>query len=301
MPKVNLVGPLFLITPDDSKSFPYSTSLFVDDEVKGLVDTGVNSSQLKKLAKETDIKILINSHYHIDHVRGNWIFPNASLYAPTEDAPAINSFEKFLEMTGFKKNPELLAYFEKRKKDFFDVREKVKVKVRFRDNYEFDFGETVLKVIHAPGHTPGHACFFEPKNKVLFTTDIDLTPFGPWYGNVASDVEDFMNSIEMLHHLRPKIVVTSHSGPFEGKTKIDLLFEKYIDVIYQREEKILDLLKTERSVDELVGKGVIYKKMNEPVNMYRFFETMMLEKHMGRLTRLGDVEQVENGRYKAVP
>jgi hypothetical protein len=72
-------------------------------------------------------------------------------------------------------------------------------------------------------------------------------------------------------------------------------------VIYQREEKILDLLKTERSVDDLVGKGVIYKKMNEPVNMYRFFETMMLEKHMGRLTRLGDVEQVENGRYKAVP
>jgi len=301
MPKVNLDGKLFLITPDDSKSFPYSTSLFIDDEVKGLVDTGVNSSQLKKLAKEVDIKILINTHYHIDHIRGNWIFPAASLYAPSEDAPAINSFDKFLEMTGFKKNPELLAYFEKRRKGFFDARENLKVRVRFKDNHEFNFGDTVLRVVHAPGHTPGHSCLFEQKEKILFSTDIDLTSFGPWYGNSASNVDDFMNSIETLHHLRPRVVATSHSGPFEGKDKIDLLFEKYIDVFYQREEKILDLLKTGRTVDELVGKGIIYKKMNDPVNMYRFFETMMLEKHIERLVRIGDAEQVNDGKYRAVP
>jgi glyoxylase-like metal-dependent hydrolase (beta-lactamase superfamily II) len=301
MPKINLAGHLFLITPEDSKSFPYSSSLFIDDEVKGLVDTGVNSKQLKKLAREADIKVLINSHYHIDHVRGNWIFPNASLYAPFKDAPAIDSFEKFLEMTGFRKNPELLRYFEKARKDLFEKREKVKVKVRFRNSYEFDFGETVLQVVPSPGHTPGHSCFFEPKNKVLFSTDVDLTPFGPWYGNAASDVEDFINSIENLHKLRPRIVVSSHSGPFEGKDKIDLMFEKYIDIIYQREEKILDLLKTERSLDELVGKGIIYKKLNEPVNMYRFFETLMLEKHLDRLMGMGEVEKVQGGKYRAVP
>jgi hypothetical protein len=128
-----------------------------------------------------------------------------------------------------------------------------------------------------------------------------LTPFGPWYGNAASDVEDFINSIENLHKLRPRIVVSSHSGPFEGKDKIDLMFEKYIDIIYQREEKILDLLKTERSLDELVGKGVIYKKLNEPVNMYRFFETLMLEKHLDRLVGMGEVEKAQGGKYKAVP
>lgn len=173
--------------------------------------------------------------------------------------------------------------------------------MRFRNSYEFDFGETVLQVIPSPGHTPGHSCFYEPKNKLLFSTDIDLTPFGPWYGNAASDLDDFISSIESLHKLRPRLVVTSHSGPFEGKDKIDLMFEKYIDIIYQREERILDLLKAEKSIAELVGKGVIYKKFNEPVNMYRFFETLMLEKHLDRLVEMGDVEKVKEGKYKAVP
>jgi ribonuclease/clavin/mitogillin len=301
MPKISLAEHLFLITPDDSKSYPYSSSLLIDDEVKGLVDTGVNSSQLKKLARDIDIKVLINSHYHIDHVRGNYVFPKASLYAPFKDAPAIDSFERFLDMTGFRRNPELLAYFEKSKKNLFDIRANTKVKVRFRNSYEFNFGDTLLRVVPAPGHTPGHSCFFEPKSKTLFSTDIDLTPFGPWYGNAASDVEDFIDSIEALHKLRPRIVASSHSGPFEGKDKIDLIFEKYIDVIYQRDERILDLLKSEKTIDELVGKGIFYRKLNEPVNMYRFFETVMLEKHLDRLTGLGEVTKAKDGRYKAEP
>ena len=35
----------------------------------------------------------------------------------------------------------------------------------------FRFGETELRIIPTPGHTPGHVCFFEPQSRVLFTGD----------------------------------------------------------------------------------------------------------------------------------
>ncbi|WP_295936204.1 MBL fold metallo-hydrolase [uncultured Alistipes sp.] len=36
---------------------------------------------------------------------------------------------------------------------------------------EIRFGNTALRVIHVPGHTPGHVAFFEPESKSLFTGD----------------------------------------------------------------------------------------------------------------------------------
>ncbi len=36
---------------------------------------------------------------------------------------------------------------------------------------EVKFGNTTLKVIHTPGHTPGHVALYEPVSKVLFTGD----------------------------------------------------------------------------------------------------------------------------------
>ncbi|MFI3259014.1 MAG: MBL fold metallo-hydrolase [Rikenellaceae bacterium] len=36
---------------------------------------------------------------------------------------------------------------------------------------ELHFGETTLRVIKTPGHTPGHVSLYEPKSKVLFTGD----------------------------------------------------------------------------------------------------------------------------------
>ncbi len=36
---------------------------------------------------------------------------------------------------------------------------------------EIGFGNTVLRVLPTPGHTPGHVCLFEPVSRVVFTGD----------------------------------------------------------------------------------------------------------------------------------
>lgn len=36
---------------------------------------------------------------------------------------------------------------------------------------EIRFGETTLRILRTPGHTPGHVAFYEPQSKALFTGD----------------------------------------------------------------------------------------------------------------------------------
>ncbi len=45
------------------------------------------------------------------------------------------------------------------------------IDVDLDEHEEVRFGNTVLKVIPTPGHTPGHVALYEPKSKNLFTGD----------------------------------------------------------------------------------------------------------------------------------
>ncbi len=40
-----------------------------------------------------------------------------------------------------------------------------------------------------------------PDNDILFLGDYDLTPFGPWYGDVESSIEQTISSINMLQQI----------------------------------------------------------------------------------------------------
>ncbi len=37
---------------------------------------------------------------------------------------------------------------------------------------EVSVGRVTLKVLHCPGHTPGHVVFFDPQSRVLFAGDV---------------------------------------------------------------------------------------------------------------------------------
>jgi glyoxylase-like metal-dependent hydrolase (beta-lactamase superfamily II) len=51
------------------------------------------------------------------------------------------------------------------------VAELPKIDIDLDGRAEVKFGDTVLQIIHTPGHTPGHVCLFEPESRVLFTGD----------------------------------------------------------------------------------------------------------------------------------
>ena len=80
---------------------------------------------------------------------------------------------------------------------------------------ELEVGTLCLQVLHTPGHTPGHVCFYESENGVLFDGDVlfyrgigrtDL-PGGDW--------QQLLNSIQSSLFSLPDdtIVYSGHGGP----------------------------------------------------------------------------------------
>ena len=62
--------------------------------------------------------------------------------------------------------------------------------------------------MHLPGHTRGHSGF--RMDGVFFLSDIDLTGFGPYYGDVWSDLEDFEASLAKVRDEEADFYVTFH-------------------------------------------------------------------------------------------
>ena len=82
------------------------------------------------------------------------------------------------------------------------------------DGDELEVGSLRFQVLHTPGHTPGHVCFYEPREGVLFDGDVlfyrgvgrtDL-PGGSW--------QQLLDSIQRRLFILPdETVVYSGHGP----------------------------------------------------------------------------------------
>ena len=45
------------------------------------------------------------------------------------------------------------------------------IDITLKDNSHWTFGNSLVKILHIPGHTLGHICFFFEKEKIVFTGD----------------------------------------------------------------------------------------------------------------------------------
>ena len=162
------------------------------------------------------------------------------------------------------------------------------------DGQIIDLGHTKIEVLHLPGHTPGHCGFLLPDLGLVFSADLDLAKFGPWYGNTYSNVTDFIQSIDRVIQMKPEMLVTSHaSGPI--LTNIQTRLTQYRDVIFRREKGVIEALyRGKHTIWEIVDEHIIYKRFFEPQT--RYFEWLMIRHHLQRLVELGKVF-TENDHY----
>ena len=153
-----------------------------------------------------------------------------------------------------------------------------------------------MEVIATPGHTPGHLAFLFREPSVLFAGDYDLTAFGPWYGDLFSDIDGTRASIDRLRKISARTVLTGHeAGVFEDPPKE--FWQRYKAVITKRERKILKLLEEPRSLEEVVDAWIIYGKPREPKAFFAFGERVHMIKHLDHLQKRGLIIR-ENGLYR---
>jgi hypothetical protein len=121
---------------------------------------------------------------------------------------------------------------------------------------------------------------------VLFMGDYDLFEFGPWYGDVESSIEKTINSVKRLRHLPAKVWFTGHeTGVFEEDP--GEMWNRYLDVISNREKKLYEFLDQPRSLEDIVGQWLVYGKPKEPKAFFEFGERAIMKKHLQRLSEKG--------------
>jgi len=274
---------IHLVTGKNNGKFPFSHSILIfnNSEETILIDTGCGIENLQKLKGKYNIYRIINSHTHPDHSAGNWIFKNnvESIEVPIQ---GFNTSGSILALSKrFTEPGEIANYWKNHVPKMMGMKD-CKPTQSFDDKSEFDFGDVKLLPIHTPGHTIDHYCFYEPNDKILFSFDIDLTSFGPWYGHRESSISQFKDSITKLKELDIKVLVSSHKGIIIKDIHKQLeLFSSKFDT---RTKKIRDLLGAGIvTLDQLVEKKPIYGEFPYAEPLLRYWETQMIKKHLAKI------------------
>ena len=141
-----------------------NTYIIWDDTLEAaVIDAGnMNERENEALAKfiadnGLKPKYALNTHGHFDHLLGV-DFLREKYGAQL----AMSSKDEFL-LKGASVSAELFGVKADTLPEAIDVDLEGKESIKF--------GNTELKIIPTPGHTPGHVAFFEPESKVLFTGD----------------------------------------------------------------------------------------------------------------------------------
>jgi hypothetical protein len=130
---------------------------------------------------------------------------------------------------------------------------------------------------------------------VLVLGDYDLTPFGPWYGDVESSIQGTIASVELLRGIPAKVWIAGHErGIFTEEP--GMLWENYIQVIHERERKLLARLDEPGTLEDIVNSWIVYGKPREPRAFYAFGERAIMGKHLEKLMDEGRV-RLEADQY----
>lgn len=287
-----ITGKIQYIEAPNNGYAPYANSLFIDDDIKALLDTNCGPANINFFLKQS-VDVIINSHFHQDHVRNNYKFTRAEIWAHTKDAPAIRSLEVFHDYYGISQyNEEETEIWEKYREDI-DIQPSG-VHREFTDREILDFGSTQIQVIHTPGHSPGHCCFLLG-NSILFSTDFGLNAFGPWYGHPCSDVTDLINSIKLCIEINPSILIPSHRAIITED--IPQKLQNYLNVIHNHEEKLLNSLKKPSTLDELRDLFICYGPSWSKYPPRKAYEKFFILAHLKRLLSLGEIKESDNQYY----
>jgi len=143
--------------------FQENTYVLWDDTCECvIVDAGnYNSGENEALAgfikdKGLHPVMAVNTHGHVDHILGV-PYMKSNFGADF----ALHSEDNFLVETA----PEHGRIYG------FNITEAPSPDIDLKGMGEIRFGNTVMRVIHTPGHTPGHVCFYESEGKALFSGD----------------------------------------------------------------------------------------------------------------------------------
>jgi glyoxylase-like metal-dependent hydrolase (beta-lactamase superfamily II) len=279
-------GPITFVPGRKGGRYPYCHSLVVEQgEEAWVVDPAADKDYFGALARTRRVTGVFLSHFHEDHQKYNHLFPRANFYGPLLEEEAFASLDAIFRLMGIT-DPDFRDYWRRTLIKDFHFQPPAHF-TPYLPGQLFQLGEVILEIVPAPGHTPGHSCFHFPRQQVLFLADVDLTSFGPWYGDAASDLAAFEATLNDLRAFPARTFLTAHEQGIFTEAEFRTGLAAFHQVIGQRESRLLEALSTPQSLDRLVQRRLIYGKEKQPQFVYDHMEGQMVAKHLERLLRQG--------------
>lgn len=282
------LGDVELVWAQNSKDFFFANSIVIHGSQPIVVDPSANFTYFESLATTQNPTRVLNTHYHSDHRALNSLFRAATFLSHREDAPALRSLDELQRRLDSNPNSPYSQWAHSMWQQMHIHETPVDIELQDGDIVEADRHR--VEVIHTPGHTPGHIALLVDDIGLLFTADIDLTPFGPWYANEVSDIDQFKASVHKVRQIEVDHYVTSHGQRIFEREKFLEKLERFESYFAKRDDEILAAIRTEpHSAEELSEHGIIYRKvlLQDPLKAY--FSLKMIQKHCERLVRLGEL------------
>jgi len=288
-------GSIRFIPGENRGKYPFCHSVYIEG-AGVLIDPSSDRQRLKRLRDEADVKAIWLSHWHEDHFMHLDLFENVPLWISEPDAPMLADLEQFLDGYGIEGQAHR-EFWRKVLVEQFHFRPRKPAEF-LQGGQQAQLGDVTVDIIHAPGHTAGHLCFFFREPKVLFLGDYDLTPFGPSYGDRGASILQTIASVMRLKKIPAQTWLACHeTGVFEENP--GPAWDRYLAVIQRREQKLLELLATPRTMAQVVEAWIVYGRPREPREFYAFGEQAIMQKHLEILLAEGRVIQ-EGQQYRRI-
>ncbi len=183
--------------------------LLCGEEQAVLIDTGLGVANIKKIVSSiTSLPIMvITTHIHWDHIGGHKYFDNIAVHE-AEKEWLSTKFPIPLQAVKHNLMCKPCEFPPDFSVDSYQITQCTPQHI-LRDGDCLDLGNRKLTVIHTPGHSPGHCCFYEPQKGYLYSGDLIysgcLDAFYP-----TTDPQLFWQSVKKIQTIKAKRILPAH-------------------------------------------------------------------------------------------
>ncbi|MBQ6488948.1 MAG: MBL fold metallo-hydrolase [Solobacterium sp.] len=210
--------------------------LLIGETQAALIDTGLGVSDIRKVTDQlTQLPIrVLTTHVHWDHIGGHGLFEDLSVHE-LEKEWLESSFP--LPEDAVRQN---LTCMSCRFPEGFDPAAyhvfQGKASHLLHDGDSIDLGNRKIIVIHTPGHSPGHCCFWEADRQYLYTGDLIYS--GCLYAYYPStDPYQFWQSIRKAGELPVRRILPGHNRLDIGTDIIERIETAFAQLYKENELK----------------------------------------------------------------
>ena len=289
-------GPVRVYFGDSTGKYPDGNQVVVRErDSVAVFDTPRVANAIGPAFDDADLAIL--GHVHEDHMAGLHRLRRARVHVHEADVDAARSWEGLARHYGYSQAVLEGMLPMLREKFFYVPRPDA---MPYADGARWDLGGGVsVTAIHMPGHTAGHSVLLVEPGGIAFIGDIDLSSFGPYYGDATSSLADFRRTIGRVPDVPARVWITSHhKGVVTERAEFLRLLRVFAARVDEREARVLELLgERPRTLAELAAARVVYKP--EATDTWvDSAEARSIAQHLAELERDGRVARdAADGAY----